>query len=122
MLKKVLWLSRHPMNIPQIKSLQNVLEADVSVTSKNVTFPTYSIEAVQLIKELAKGFDVVCGVFPAHIAAAVTWGAVGAPEQGCPQLYPLDGVHYYVPVSVPVPAEDGSVRAFQHSHWECITG
>lgn len=120
--KRVLWLSRHPLSEDQIGDLILTTGSDVVITSENATFPAQSREAVPAIMKMAERYDFVCGVFPAHIATALSWAATGAPEEGCPQRYPLQGVTYLVPVSAPVAAPDGAVRGFTHSHWERITG
>lgn len=124
-IQKILWLSRHTMSSSQMADLKvamqmsppsQAFEYDFSmaeVVQINMTFPAHSREAVELIDSLTadqpKGWSkvVVCGVFPAHIAAAL---ARRPHEIWHPAVW--------APVSVPAFADDGSPRGFTHSHWE----
>lgn len=125
----VLWLSRHQMTEDQKNDLaqrltaldggQKILPSDLEIISKNVTFPAHSQDAVKLIRSLVEDlpvnsskhweYKVVTGVFPSHIAARIS------------QMN-LNGVEYFIPVSVPAPAVEGEERGggFVHSHWEAI--
>ena len=122
---KVLWLSRHPLGAEQVADLSATLGCDVEVTTQNVTLPANSRDALTALRHLAVGFDVVTGVFPAHIAAAAArlsaW-AVGDNTHIWHGIVPSRPyTHMWVPVSVPAPAAHGETRGFQHSHWECLT-
>ena len=122
---KALWLSRHEMTKEQLEDLSHFLAPywwvdgqDLeSVEHRNVTFPARSPEAVEAITKMVSelvGDDeaplIVCGVFPAHIAGALT----RLLNDGYVQAL------FLVPVSVPAPAKEGETRGggFVHSHWE----
>jgi hypothetical protein len=83
-----------------------------------MTFQAHSGVAQSQIAELVwrkvlfddhSEYGVVAGVFPAHVAVAISQLGVGVPV--------------FVPVSVPAPAAEGETRGggFVHSHWEKIT-
>lgn len=119
--RKVLWVSRHPMSDEQRSSLFTAIKASynhkfappmpesIEVTSVNVTLPAYSLDAEVVIEDLLAqhGCDVLTGVFPAHVAARIATRKNGK-------------YLAYVPVSVPVAAQHGETRGFEHSHWEGI--
>jgi hypothetical protein len=104
---RVLWLSRHEMSDEQKDDIAHIIGGAELVTM-NVTYPAHSDDAVAEITALARARNCrwVCGVFPAHIAAAF------ARRQGWQALRVL------VPVSIPVAAVEGQARGFTHSHWE----
>jgi hypothetical protein len=113
---KVLWLSRHALSAEQLADFARESGHELNmlaVSTANMTFPAKSWEAVRHINEVATqgDFDVVCGVFPAHIAARFAAEQVGGKE---------GSYSVWVPVSVPKFAEDGTSRGFEHSHWERI--
>lgn len=125
---KVLWLSRHQLSADQVADLSVTLGFTVEVTTVNMTFPARSADAVRAIVEASKGFDIVCGVFPAHIAAAMQResaypvGEMAMLHSGIDLTRPMStALHAWTPVSMPVFAEDGTPRGFNHSHWECLT-
>lgn len=105
-MKKVIWMSRHPMTDAQRSSLAAKLGEDaVEVASVNPLFPD-SHKAVigYTYDRLAdQGWTdaVVAGVFPAHVAIWLSREFTLA-----------------VPIAVPVKAEHGEERRFEHSHWE----
>lgn len=106
---KVLWLSRHALSTEQVEDLTRESGyEELTVTTVNMTYPARSGQAVGQIEAAAAGFDLVAGVFPAHIAGEIVrrkFDGDGGPS-------------FWVPVAVPIFAEDGAQRGFQHSHWE----
>lgn len=119
--EKILWLSRHPMNLAQQSDLLEAVQAKFKYTPNlrpdvlevvmlNITFPAKSSDAINLVANLAIEYGVtyIAGVFPAHIAGALA-------RHNAQECAPY-GV--FVPVSVPKFAEDGEQRGFEHSHWE----
>ena len=106
---KVLWLSRHELSGTQVSDLARESGYEVlSVDTDNVTYPARSADAVDDLVARSTGYDLVCGVFPAHIAAEIVRRDI---RGGLP-------ASFWVPVSTPAPASDGALRGFQHSHWE----
>ena len=73
-MKKILWLSRHPLGEDQIAGLKKVLDAEVSVETRNVLWHASEDRHVdyeensKIWKDLvaaSEGNDIViCGVFP----------------------------------------------------------
>lgn len=107
---RVLWLSRHALSDMQKIDLSSETGYDeLTVDTVNMTYPARSGAAVDAIEAAAEGFDVVCGVFPAHIAAEIVRRQFVVGD---------GGPSFWVPVSMPVFAEDGTPRGFEHSHWE----
>lgn len=124
---KVLWLSAHALNETQTADLSAVCGADVRITHVNQVFPAASGDAVREIVEASKGFDIVAGVFPAHIAAALARQSASAIEEGYVAFLGIwrageRPLHVYSPVAKPASSDGGAARrVFEHSHWECLT-
>lgn len=118
MKKKILWLSRHEMTKEQKEGLEKILQnyyggpVDVTVDSRNMTFPAKGLEAAIEIVDilLYEEIDVVTGVFPAHVAVHLA------------EALRSSSTLFFVPVAVPSDAKEGEVRGggFVHSHWECL--
>ena len=106
---RALWLSRHPMTGDQVAdwTARNG-GAEFEIVAQNMTYPAYSDDAAAQITEAANNASAryVIAVLPAHIAAEF------ARRQG------YQKIRVFVPVAVPVAAEDGPARAFRHSHFE----
>jgi hypothetical protein len=98
----------------------------VDIQQRNITFPAYSLDAVEAVKNIVADLDlpagkeaVVTGVFPAHIAARL---AKAREYYRRPENLSDDGLSFplLVPVSVPTDAKDGETRGFIHHHWEWL--
>jgi hypothetical protein len=92
------------MTREQVLNLQAGEEEGLEITQINFTFSAFGEEAANEILELSEGYDLVAGVFPAHVAVAL------AARDDAPLIA--------MPVSVPAPAKEGEVRGFVHHHWE----
>ncbi|MDR2092301.1 MAG: hypothetical protein LBP58_03140 [Azoarcus sp.] len=127
-IKHVIFLSRHPMTREQISGLQaarslpdgRVVAAapPPAVECRNVTFPASGEDAARQIAALAiaEPDTLVCGVFPAHVAAQIALKL--AARRATFHAAPCVGI----PVAVPAPAVEGENRGggFVHDHWEWI--
>lgn len=124
---KVLWLSRHPLGADQLADLTRELGDDVThITHVNVTFSVHTAYAVDQLIEASKGFDVVAGVFPATLAAALARFSASAPEDSFVAFTGLyrkgeKPLHCLAAVAAPAAAIDGETRQFVHHHWEYLT-
>jgi hypothetical protein len=126
-MKKIFWLSRHPMSDAQRKDLAaHFRENDVEVIQQNVTFPARSDEARNIVRDiLLQNPDAhVAGVFPAHVAAAIArkfqnCDAAGIVDRDWLNIRAL-GQRAFIPVARPAPAVGNETRGggFVHSHWE----
>jgi hypothetical protein len=96
------------MTREQVLSLQAGEEEGLEITQLNFTFAAFGDEAANEILELSEGYDMVAGVFPAHVAVALA----------ARDYKPLIAM----PVSVPAPAKEGAIRnsGFVHHHWEYV--
>jgi hypothetical protein len=115
---KVLWLSRHEMTEDQKADLNQLLQSNNGcelgeIIHLNHTFAAKGFVAAEEIATLAQQHEVqvVSGVFPAHVAVRIRLSLDSWIEES-PMLV--------MPVSVPVPAVEGQVRGFRHSHWEVV--
>jgi hypothetical protein len=115
---KVLWLSRHEMTEEQRTDLNQLIQSNNDcelgeIVHLNHTFAAKGFEAAEEIATLAQQHEVqvVSGVFPAHVVVHIRLSLDRWIEES-PMLV--------LPVSVPVPAVEGQVRGFRHSHWEVV--
>lgn len=111
------WLSRHPMTAQQLADLEKEVGEPVEVTTINQTWQATSDREADAAancmsaKELMRGYDMICGVFPP--VALVAFLRVSG---GCIDLW--------TPVSVQhaeMRADGDSHIAFSHARWEFIS-
>ena len=106
---KVLWLSRHPLSDDARKELENRFGA-IEVEQVNATFPTHN--TIEYVKELAKGYDLIGGVFPAQF-----WGElINLLLRKRVSIKELIGAPLFIVISAPVSAEERELRKFSFSY------
>ena len=106
---KVLWLSRHPLSDEARKELEEKYGA-IEVKQVNATFPTHN--TIEYVRELAKGYDLIGGVFPAQF-----WGElINLLLRKRVSIKELIGAPLFIVISAPVSAEERELRKFSFSH------
>jgi len=111
-LKKIKWISRHPLPAEALEALAkelNVSASDIVVDAENILFPADADGAYAALKEAAAGYDAVGFVAPAQLTAALLRAA--AAGRGL-------GTKGFFVISVPKMAPDGITRTFVFDHIE----
>jgi hypothetical protein len=102
------------------KCFSRMENVEFNISSINSLFPADGNEAAeQIIKMIPKKVfgvqsrEVVCGVFPAHVALSLV-------RMRNYKLYTGPSFDVLIPVNIPAPAVEGEVRGggFIHHHWE----
>ena len=104
-MKKVLWVSRHPLDPKAL----DALGAEVKVETKEILFHSNGEEAYRQLLSAAEGYNMVGGVFPSQLWVAIVRGGV----------YALPFKLFQV-ISVPAVAADGVTRVFNFDHLEVV--
>ena len=104
-MKKVLWVSRHPLDPKAL----DALGAEVKVETKEILFSSNGEEAYRQLLSAAEGCTMVGGVFPSQLWVAIVRGGV----------YALPFKLFQV-ISVPAVAADGVTRVFNFDHLEVV--
>jgi hypothetical protein len=103
------------------QSFSDIGNVEFNINSINAVFPANGNEAaeqiIKMIPEKISGvqsIEVICGVFPAHVALSLVRMRDNKVDYFGPAFNVL------IPVSVPAPAVEGEVRGggFIHHHWE----
>ena len=109
-MKKVLWVSRHPLDPKALDALgADVDDVDVDVEKKEILFHSNGEEAYRQLLSAAEGYNMVGGVFPSQLWVAIV-------REG---VYALPFKLFQV-ISVPAVAADGVTRVFNFDHLEVV--
>ena len=104
-MKKVLWVSRHPLDPKAL----DALGAEVKAEKKEILFSSNGEEAYRQLLSAAEGYNMVGGVFPSQLWVAIV-------REG---VYALPFKLFQV-ISVPAVAADGVTRVFNFDHLEVV--
>jgi hypothetical protein len=105
-MKKILWISRHPLDKEAVKALADKYNDTIGVETKNVLFPATPEEAWEVFKKETEGFDIIGFVAPAQLQVAIFKHLANGGKLG--------KTGFFV-ISVPAIAEDGQTRIFKFS-------
>ena len=107
-MKKVLWVSRHPLDPKALDALGADVD-DVDVEKKEILFHSNGEEAYRQLLSAAEGCTMVGGVFPSQLWVAIVRGGV----------YALPFKLFQV-ISIPAVTADGVTRVFNFDHLEVV--
>jgi hypothetical protein len=107
-MKKVLWISRYPIDGGAIDDLGEEF-GDIHIETAPILFPNSGEEAYEILKEEAKNYDVVGFVPPAQLTAELL-RKVGSNEK--------IGKKGFFAISKPAPAGPDGIRRFEYDHVE----